>query len=167
MGKRGPPKTPTRLKVVRGTNTKPTKEPQPGALVSLRPPKILTKEGKKIWRALAGCLKRIGLFTEIDTQAFTRYCDILPKWEKAKRILDEKGFYYPIFHKRTAAEVAANTPARIKFLQTFPEMHIYVQLGRELSRLEQQFGMTPAARASLDIENEGGEGSDLETELFG
>jgi P27 family predicted phage terminase small subunit len=155
MGKRGTPKTPTKLKMIRGTAKPTQKEIQPEKPETSAAPEELYPK-----------LEKLGLLTNIDLIGFSRYCDMFPKWLKAKKTLDERGFYYPIYHKQTRAEIKAKQPPRIKYLNQFPEVSIYTQLGRELSKLEQLFGMNPSARVNLDITLENPK-NEVEDKLFG
>jgi P27 family predicted phage terminase small subunit len=166
MGKRGPPKLPTQLKVLRGTGSFEPGEVRPEIVKGLQPPGWLTEDSKKIWFELSERLEKLGLLTSIDQNAFGRYCDIIPKWLRAKQKIDQDGFYYPIYHKQTRVQVKKGIPPQIKFLMQFPEVAIYSTLSKELSRLENLFGMNPSARASLRI-NETPKNSALEEMLFG
>jgi P27 family predicted phage terminase small subunit len=166
MGKRGTPRTPTKLKIIRGTAKPAKKEIQPEKPESSKAPDYLNADAKKLWDSLYPKLEKLGLLTNIDLIGFARYCDIFPKWLKAKKTLDERGFYYPIYHKQTRAEIRAKNPPRIKYLNQFPEVSIYTQLGKDLSKLEQLFGMNPSARVNLDIKLENPK-DDIEQKLFG
>lgn len=166
MGKRGPPKTPTTLKVIRGTATVNPFEIEPPKPETLEAPDYLNAEAKKVWIELSTKLEKLGLLTSIDLVGFARYCDMIPKWLKAKKTIDEKGFYYPIFHRQTRAEIQARAQPRIKYLVQFPEVAIYTQLGKELSRLEQLFGMNPSSRSSLNIDMSDKQ-DEAERRLFG
>lgn len=160
MGERGPTKKPTGLKLLQGIPGGEHKlnpdEPKPAPAHGAEPPASLTEDGREIWKSEAPKLEKLGLLTEVDLGAFARYCDMQAKWLKAKKFLDEKGFYYPIFWEQSPADIKAGKPKVLKYLCPFPEVSIYNQLGQQLSRLEKNFGMTPSARASLSVEGASG-----------
>ena len=156
MGRRGPAKKPTTLKVLQGCpggeSKLPKNEPQPAKTRQAKPPFKLSKDESKIWRALAQKLESVGLLTVIDLNALSRYCQLYVKYHKAKTFLDAKdSFYYPIFHEQTDEEKAAGAPKRVKYLAQFPEVSIMLQLSKELRNIEAQFGMTPASRAGISV----------------
>lgn len=167
MGLRGPAKTPTELKVVRGTQTSNDNEIKPDAAQDLNAPDWLTEESKIIWNSLAKMLSSLKLLTAIDLNGFARYCDIFPKWMKAKKVIDENGYHYPIYHKQTKQEIEKNTPKTVKYLQQYPEVSIYVQLGKELSRLEQVYGLNPSARVGLNVSLGSPGTNDVDDLLYG
>lgn len=173
MGRRGPPKKPTELKLLQGIPGGEHKlnknEPRPEKLGDLTPPELLTEEGKEIWRSVAEYLHRLNLLTEIDTLSLLVFCDVVEKWRKAKRFLDESGSTYEIFHEQTPEEVAAKVPKKLKYCAQYPQVSIYNQLTKDIIRIGNQFGLTPAARASLNLDKgAGNQGkSNVKSRLYG
>lgn len=155
MGLRGPPKKPTELKLLEGTpggrHKLTPNEPRPEKLSGSRPPKQLSKEAKAVWRILAPKLETLGLLTTIDQNALLRYCDAFIRWLQAKDFLDKNGFQYEIFCEQTPEDIKEGKAPKIKYMAQYPHVSIYMQLTKELTRLEQQFGMTPAARSSINV----------------
>lgn len=156
MGRRGPPKTPTKLKLLRGfpggKKTIPKGEPLPEVLHGTTPPADMTDEGKAIWRELAPKLEDLGLFTTLDGFAFRRYCELMARWGVAAKKIRETGqTHIPIFHEQTPEQRAAGERPKLKYLQELPESIEFRRLPGELLRLEQQFGMTPASRAAISV----------------
>lgn len=156
MGRRGPPRTPTKLKLLRGCPSGkkniPKGEAQPEVLHGTTPPADMTEPGKVIWRELAPKLEELGLFTTLDGFAFRRYCELMARWGAASRRIQETGqTHVPIFHELTEAQRVAGERPKLKYLQELPESIEFRRLPSELLRLEQQFGMTPASRAAINI----------------
>lgn len=171
MGKRGPQPKPTALKLVQGTPGGKHKlndnEPKPEAAHGAQPAHELTADGRAIWDTETPKLEMLGLLTTIDTSAFTRYCDIRANWLKAKQFIEEHGLSHPIYFAQTPEEIAAGVPKRLKKLELFAEVRAYLEFGRELSRMESAFGMTPAARAGLSVTPPEGEtGQTIEDFLY-
>ena len=139
MGKRGPPKKPTRLRVLQGNPSKrplPKHEPQPRATRRLDPPSHLSKSAKQAWRRIAPKLHRLGLLTELDTDALAMYCDARARWLDAKDHVDELG---PIVKtKKTEAPIQN------------PYVAIANRAFEDLRKLAADFGMTPAARTGVE-----------------
>lgn len=156
MGHRGPPKKPTELKLLQGVPGGESKlnksEPRPAKLAGARPPAWLGKEAKKIWREVAPKLEKLGLLTDIDISTLARYCDTRWRWLQAKQFLDEHGPVYAIYHEQTEDEKKAGRKPKLKYMAQFPQVNIYSSLGKELTRLEQNFGMTPSARAGVTVD---------------
>lgn len=163
MGRRGPPKKPTQLKLLQGNPGKRsinTDEPKPARCLATRPPRDLDSVARKVWRETAPRLEALGLLSVIDLAIFWRYCDLRSKFKAAKDFLDKNGFVYAIYFDQTAEEIKECKPRRLKYMAQFPQVSIYQQLSKEITRIEQNFGMTPAARAGLNVvppENQTGE----------
>jgi P27 family predicted phage terminase small subunit len=171
MGLRGPPKKPTELKLLQGNPGKhplPLNEPKPKKVLGVKPLKWLTKDAREIWNKETKKLEPLGLLTEIDLNAFGRYCDFLAKWLKVKARLDAvNAYYYPIYQEQTPAEIVANAPKVVKRLAVLPEVQMYNHFALMLNRLEREFGLTPAARAGLEIKPSMREKVEVEELLFG
>lgn len=156
MGKRGPPKKPTELKLLQGCpggrSKLPKGEVKPQVIKDTDAPAELTDGARAVWEDMVPRLKRLNLFTELDVNTFRRYCELYARWINAANRLKQTGqTHVPIFHERTAAEIRNNVPMRLHYLQELPESIEFRKLPNELLRLEQQFGMTPAARASINV----------------
>lgn len=156
MGRRGPPKTPTALKILQGVPSgvrKLTKgEPKPELLTGAQPLAEMSADGQKLWSEIVPKLEELGLFSVLDQQPFRRYCELLARWGKAQRKLNETGqTHVPIFHEQTPEERAAGLKPRLRYLQELPESIEFRRLTPMLLKLEQQFGMTPAARAAISV----------------
>lgn len=155
MGHRGPPKTPTTLKVMRGIPGGKHKltpnEPQPEVTSGAKPVVTLSPEAQEVWDRIVPQLEELKLLTKVDVNALTRYCDAFARWIKARDFLQEKGDVYAIYHEQTPQEKKEGKKKLLKYMAQFPQVSIYATLSKELTRFEQQFGLTPAARAGLSI----------------
>lgn len=76
MARKGPPPTPTKLRVLRGNPGKrslPKNEPQP-EVATPDPPTWLDGEGLVEWRRITPELEKLGLLSRIDLAALVLYC---------------------------------------------------------------------------------------------
>lgn len=171
MGKRGPPKTPTELKLLRGVpggeHKLVSNEPKPDRVENVEPPDWLSNDAKEVWLRESERLAKLGLLTEIDLSSFGRYCDVYVRWKQARDFIDAQGFCYAIYHEQNADEIKRGDKKRLKYMAQWPQVSIYHQLGKELTRLEQCFGMNPSARASLSIPLQPGHPGGVKNKLYG
>lgn len=155
MGKRGPPRKPTELKLLQGTpggkHKLPKNEVKPPAVRGVKPPRHLAPDVRKVWKGLAHRLETLGLLTEIDLHTFERLCIMHARLRVLYQNLVAANWqtFIPIFHDQSEAEKKAGAKPRLKYMQEHPYAVEYRQLSRDILKVEQQFGMTPAARASL------------------
>lgn len=142
MGKRGPAKTPTVILKRRGSwrGDRPN-EPQPGGNLP-GPPKWLDRAAKQVYRQLAKHLTEMGVGKSPDSRALARYCRLWVRWKQADLFVRKYGETYPL----------KNDKGDVRCFMPFPQVTIMNQLSKQLSGLEGQFGLTPAARAGLNIE---------------
>lgn len=167
MGRRGPaPKTIKQLKLSGSPRARKAKrEPKvPKGMPAC--PEYLSANAKKVWRALVPMLAKLGVVSKLDGNALTRYCDLFVQWRVAQEYLDKNGLTYEL----------KDEDGDIYYTQQYPQVSIVRSCATALLRLEQEFGMTPSARASLANSGVrmGGKGqddeeagSDRESYLFG
>lgn len=139
MGKRGPPKKPTRLKILQGNPGKralPDHEPQPNVNRLPEPPDHLSQSAQHVWRRLAPKLHRLGLLTEIDDDALALYCDASARWVRAKAEVDAHG---------DIVKTLAGNPIQNPYLA------VANRAAEQMRKLISDFGMTPAARTAIDV----------------
>lgn len=152
MGERGPPPTPTPVLAMRGSwraNRNPD-EPRPER-GRPRCPKWLDAKAKEAWAVLIPQLDRMGILAKIDGNALARYCQLWSRWRKAEDFLALNGDTYlqkDAFGKATG-------------VKAYPQARIAANLSEQLLRLEQHFGMTPAARARLSAPQQEPQQDDL------
>ncbi len=83
----GRPKTPTRLKVVAGTDRADRRndnEPEPALLNDLEPPAHLHERSAAVWRQLAPMLRKMLVLTEADVLALEMLCDQVADYRYAR-----------------------------------------------------------------------------------
>ena len=141
MGKRGPPPTPTAIKLARGTARSRRKdEPQPPADKIVMPPH-LGEVAQAKWKELLPLLEAVRVMTDADVEALARYCDTYEWWLATRAILKKDGCTYPIL----------NDGGEVKYIAQRPEVSIAHKLATQLRQLEQDFGLNPSARSSLSV----------------
>lgn len=143
MGLRGPAPTPTAILKTRGSKMakyERTREPQPTP--DAPPcPAHLDKPERAAWDDLAPKLAAMGVLTSVDGNALERYCVLWVRWRKVSEFIAKYGETYPI----------KDDAGKIKCFMPFPQVAIVNKLGEALLRLEVQFGLTPAARARIEV----------------
>jgi P27 family predicted phage terminase small subunit len=143
MSRRGPAPTPTKIKAARGSwrakINRREPAPEPGAPPR---PQWLAVEARAYWDELVPELLRLGVLSLIDAKALARYCQTWARWRKADEWIQQHGLTYPI--KDKDGNVAA--------VQQWPEVGIFNKLSAQLLRLEQEFGLTPAARTRVQAQ---------------
>lgn len=143
MGRRGPPRTPTKILALRDSTQvwKRKREPQPPAE---KPPcpAWLDPDARKMWRTITPELARIGILARIDQNALARYCHLWVRWRAEEMRLTTEGMDITTY----------NADGQLMSIQPSPAVARASNLADKLLKLEQQFGMTPSARASLRVE---------------
>lgn len=155
MGRRGPPKKPTELKLLQGAPGGKHKlnlaEPRPPKVKSPRASFKLGPVGRRAFRDYSAKLEAMGVLTEVDIHALTRLCDHIEEWEKLRDFVLQNGYVYAIYHEQSPEEIAAKRKKRLKYMAQFPQANLMLQLGKEINRLEQQFGLSPSSRTGLNV----------------
>lgn len=119
----GPPRTPTSVLEKRGSwLVKDRKMTEPQPERG-RPtcPNALKDDARKLWRKLVPMLDAMGVLTRIDGTVLERYCVLMVKWRHNEAHPTEKSFDKGL------------------------------RLNEALLKLEVQFGLTPSARARLQV----------------
>jgi P27 family predicted phage terminase small subunit len=86
-------------------------------------------------------LDRMGILTKIDGGALARYCVLWQRWLISEKFLKAYGHQYETTNRKN--DVA---------YKPYPELKAAQALATELRRLEQEFGLTPAARTRITAE---------------
>ena len=150
MGKRGPRPAPTAIKIARGTaRGKPKPEPQPPTDGIAMPPHLGPVASGR-WAELLPMLQAVKIMTRADVEALARYCDTYEWWLATRAKLRAEGDTYPI----------VNDGGQVKYIAQRPEVSIAHKLAQQLRQLEQDFGLNPSARTSLNVEAAKQEDSD-------
>ena len=143
MGRRGPPPTPTRLRMLRGNPGKrPVNQSEPEPRKDTpRCPVWLSDEAKKVWRRMVPELKRMSILTVVDGDALAAYCQTYARWKGAEEFLAKHGEVYSL----------RDDNGRIKYMQPFPQVSIARHNLQLLKSYQQEFGLTPSARTRIDV----------------
>jgi P27 family predicted phage terminase small subunit len=89
-------------------------------------------------------LDQMRVLTQIDGNALARYCQLWSRWKRAEAFIQKHGDTYPLKDEK----------GRIRCLQQFPQVSIANKLAQQLTRLEQEFGLTPSARTRIHVKPE-------------
>ena len=144
MGRRGPKPEPTKLRLLRGNPSKKPdspSEPQPPTDGVSIPPHLGEVAARR-WGELLPMLQATRVMTRADVEALARYCDTWEWWLAVRAKLKAEGDTYPIL----------NDGGEVKYIAQRPEVAIAHKLAQQLRQLESDFGLSPAARASLKVE---------------
>lgn len=127
---RGRKPTPSYLRVLRGDTRKQARDqsrprvlppPEP-----IQPPGALSTAAKAVWAELAPELHRVGWLTALDAPAFAALCGVVARWREVDA--------------RLAG--GEDTPALRRLAR---------DLGRDVTKMGEQFGLTPLARTRLSV----------------
>ncbi|MEK6675784.1 MAG: phage terminase small subunit P27 family [Planctomycetota bacterium] len=145
MGRRGPAPTPTRILKIRGstlvTRKREAGEVQGPCGIPDRPD-WLDVDSQVAWDSFVPLLVQMGVLTRVDGKALARYCQLWASWRKAEEFIDKHGTVYPV----------KDDKGRTKCFMHWPQVSIALKLAPQLTRLEQEFGMTPSARARIQLD---------------
>ena len=157
MGKRGPRPIPTQIKIARGTaKSRRKSEPAPPADGILMPGHLGEIAAGK-WREILPLLQAVKVMTRADVEALARYCDTYEWWLAVRKVLREQGDTYPIL----------NDGGQVKYVAQRPEVSIAHKLAQQMRQLEQDFGLNPSARTSLNVQTEEKPADDINAILYG
>ena len=143
MGRGGPapPPDPKGRRGGAGRADRTKSEPQAEA-PSATPPEWVSEEAKACWAEIAPQLERMGVLKRIDENALARYCQLWGRWKAAELFIARHGETYPI----------KDGQGNVKYIQQLPQVAIASKLAQQLTRLEQEFGMTPSARTRIEVD---------------
>jgi P27 family predicted phage terminase small subunit len=134
----GRPRTPTNVKMLRGTFRKDrvnAAEPQPEAAIPTCP-SFLSKEAKREWRRLSSELYILGLLTRIDRVALAAYCQAYGRWVEAEQHLTKEGL---------------TTKAQSGYEQPSPWLPIANKALEQVRAVGAEFGIGPASRSKVSL----------------
>ena len=157
MGERGPQPKPTALRILEGNPSKRSLnkfEPKPNPVCSTPPPAYFSEYSKGCWNRAVEILGRIGVLTEADLPLLERYCDFLNDFRRAREFLSTvEGLWYPMYERDLNGEICKTKDGKpiIKEMKVFPQLAQKLRVSEHLLRIEQHFGMTPAARSRIRL----------------
>jgi len=144
MGRRGPVPTPTSILKLRGSTLatqRRQKDEARGPAGAPDRPDWLDEAARKMWDHLLPMLDGMGVLTRIDGNALARYCRLWSRWRKMEKFIEEKGEMYPL----------RGESGQVRCFQQWPQVAIAHRLALQLTKLEQEFGLTPSARARTQL----------------
>jgi P27 family predicted phage terminase small subunit len=145
MGQRGPAPKPTAIRVLEGNPSGrpiPEDEPQLPALEHIpKAPQWVKGKGKIVWNSVLPTLVNCRVMAETDLLAFGRYCDVFEEYFRLRKIVKSVGSTMEVFDEK----------GRLMRIAERPEFKQYRTLNRDLLRMEQEFGLTPAARSRIRV----------------
>ena len=136
MATRGRKPKPTGMKQLEGNPGKRKlneHEPKPEKKAPACP-KWLEPEAKKEWKRLARKLEQMGVLTEVDMAAFAGYCQSYARWKEAEEFITQYG-------------TIVRTPSG--YWSQVPQVSIAQTNLKIMSKLAEQFGLTPSARSRI------------------
>ena len=169
MGRRGPKRTPTSILNQRNRPTQQDRsgEPKPVALAPVAP-EWMEPEARVAWDYLAPKMERLGILTEIDGNAFARYCQTWARWLQCEAFLKKAGgTTYTKKRYGWDTEMKCHTDVVIETkIVEFPQVRQSQKYSALLTKLESEFGLTPSGRASLSIGGDDSTKDDPLLEMF-
>ncbi|NBW18970.1 MAG: phage terminase small subunit P27 family [Caulobacteraceae bacterium] len=143
MGKRGPRKEPTIIKIAKGNPGKRPlnkNEPKPPS-DDITPPEWVTGVAREKWENVVPKLIGMGVMTNADVDTIARYCTMHEQYvkylEQCRRGLD--------------VLVIRDDAGKVKYMQSTPAATMMTKLAASMLRIEQEFGLTPSARSGLSV----------------
>jgi P27 family predicted phage terminase small subunit len=140
MGKRGPPPTPTALKILNGNpGHRPLNknEPTPPECKKLPPPPSwLQKLATIEWKRLGPELVELGLLTVVDLTQFAAYCEAYADMIEASKLIDDEGRTFTTEGRCVIQHPAVGMKNRA--------MEI-------MRKFASDFGCSPSSRTSIDV----------------
>jgi P27 family predicted phage terminase small subunit len=141
MGKRGPRKQPTILKIAKGNPGKRPlnkSEPKPPS-DDITPPEWVTGVAREKWDNVVPKLIGMGVMTNADVDTIARYCTMHEQFVK----------YLDQCRRGLDVLVIRDDAGKVKYMQSTPAATMMTKLAASMLRIEQEFGLTPSARSGL------------------
>ena len=143
MGRAGPPKKPTALRVLKNDERlkyeQPRNEPKPSANNLAVPPHLYGTALEK-WDELREVLEPAGLMTDADKDSLAQYC---VNWQLYLVCIEKI--------KTEGMIMEFNGGSGKNYRQASPHTVTMLKLQAAMVKTSKEFGLTPSARASLDL----------------
>jgi len=120
------------------------------------PPDFLCDEAQRIWKRLVPILQEMDLLTLADGDMLSLYCQTLARLSQCERVINEKGPTYESY----------NAAGELTMVRVRPEAKLSKELIMVVNRLGKEFGLSPSARAYLNVEAANGKPATSEKEAF-
>lgn len=152
MGKRGPQKTPTNIKKFRGTyrGDRAVREATPDDAPTTAPRWLKGKEARAIYKRIAEVLSPAGLATVADQQALARLAQL-----------------EALIGEILESDLDLTVPGSQGQPVANPAYRYIIDLQTQIEKLYSRFGMTPSARAGINVPDRGEAADPMEDILEG
>jgi P27 family predicted phage terminase small subunit len=150
MGKRGPPPTPTSIRLLRGNPSGRAlnkDEPIPPEGVA-KPPDWLTGRSKELWTRIAPILTRMKVLTSADPDALALLCDAYAEYLGARDVVRGEGATYE--SRQFQMDEAGNTVEKV-MIRPRPEVAMAQDAWKRVRQMMQEFGLTPSSRSRIEV----------------
>lgn len=152
MGARGPKPLPTNVKAFTGSSRRPMRaadladgvHPTVGLPT---PPKHLSPEARKAWKAITPELLQLGLLTTIDGAALELYCRAYGRLQQVERALTAAQHQSTSNGQDVTAALYQVTPTG--FVRESILSRLAANLSLQVERYLASFGMSPSARSRV------------------
>ena len=158
MGKRGPRKEPTALRLLKGSPSHHRinrLEPKP-ASDSIMPPAWLVKTSLKKWNEILPGLIATGVVTNADVETLARYCTMHEQFLFCLKEIRAGRDQVEIKDRKGEIVNVKATPAAINIFK----------IAASMLRIEQEFGLTPSARSGI-VANKKQKQPEIDPRIFG
>lgn len=143
MGKRGPARKPTRLKLIDGERKDRINEHEPVPRDGdLECPPEVDAAVRKIWDYTLAELIHMGIDAPADRDSLLCYCEAVVAHRKASAVLAKSAVLVKGIHGNMVRN---------------PALQIQRDNAATIRAFAQEFGLTPSARSSIEAGKEGGE----------
>lgn len=138
MGRRGPARRPTALRLIEGARPDKVNQDEPQPLpVSPEAPDELSADVRAVWDYTLGQLEHMGIAFAADRDALVAYCEAVVVHRRASKDLIGASF-----------TVLGAQGSQVKN----PLLQIQRDAAAVIRAFAQEFGLTPSARASVKAE---------------
>jgi len=107
------------------------------------PPDFLNDEAIRIWNRLIPMLEEMGLLTLADGDSLALYCQSFARLAECERIINEEGITYKTY----------TSTGELSQIKQRPESRLAKELTMVVNRLGKEFGLSPSARAHLNVQD--------------
>lgn len=95
----------------------------------------MSADSRKVWRRILRDFGPAGVLTAADADVLRVFCDVVVRYEKAARMLDESS---PLLSRRNATELVKN-----------PLVQVVRDNANLLRTLARELGLTPSSRSGV------------------
>ncbi|MCC3705216.1 phage terminase small subunit P27 family [Rouxiella badensis] len=144
----GPPKTPTRLVLVKGNPSKRAinkNEPKPPSGVPPIP-KNLDKMGKYWFKRIGEELDVIGVMTSLDGKALELLVEAYTEYRHHCETLEREGYTYAVYDEEGKDE---DQERSIRMIKPHPAVAMKSDARKFVRAMLAEFGMSPASRSKV------------------